>query len=334
MVEALLVLLEAFLGSSMWIKKTIGTLMERAVGTAPSNFKIKLFRMLAADLGVNAVIRMGSNGAIEGSLRDDGLFMHYLRDGEWASDTTRILTDFFNERGLGTYIDIGASIGLTLIPMARIEGLRCIGIEASPLHFSLLQRNLLRAGVDGRVSLHNVAVFDKSGPVCLEVSDTNYGDNRVRSASGPGEYGEETRGTLMVNATRIDNLIPANSVQRPLAIKMDIQGSEPCLFIGGPQLMDTADLLLTEFWPYGMVRLGYDAEVFLEIIRRTFRVGAFVENSTDIAMGMIPINDLIDHVRDQIKHWNTRHFDLVLAKERGVLSRQKPLKLSTFIAPI
>jgi hypothetical protein len=92
----------------MRIKMIIGRLVERAVETAPSSYKIKLFRKLAADLGVDAVVCAGSNGAIEGSLCDDGLFMHYLRDGEWATDTLQILNGFFAECGVGTYIDIGA----------------------------------------------------------------------------------------------------------------------------------------------------------------------------------------------------------------------------------
>ena len=96
---------------------------------------------------------------------------------------------------------------------------------------------------------------------------------------------------------------------------MDIQGSEPYLFLGAPKLVDATDLLLTEFWPYGLSRLGYDAEDFLKMIGRSFKVGAFVDRAIQPSSGLMPFDQLIECIRERSRDCGTQHFDLVLCKE-------------------
>lgn len=298
------------------VRRAVGTLARRLPKHMPRESRGHLFQELARTLGVEQVVRVGSNGAIEGSLRDEGLFRHYLRDGEWATESLEILRGFFKTHGAGTFIDVGASIGLTLIPMAAVGGLRCIGIEASPVQFGLLQRNLLRNNAASGVELHNVAVFETAGTISFEISETNHGDNRVRRNSAPvvpGRYGEETRRSVTVRAASIDDLISADSIKRPLAIKMDIQGSEPAFFLGGAALVERTDLLLTEYWPYGMRRLGYDPEQFLRAIQRSFGSGTIIGADARGAE-RVEIGELVSEMRTRSALTETGHFDVVLHK--------------------
>lgn len=302
-------------------RRAAGALMRRLPSHLSAEDRSRLFQELAKTFGVDAVVRVGSNGAIEGSLHDEGLFSHYLREGKWASDSMEILKDFFASNGPGTFIDVGASIGLTLVPMTKVSGLSCIGIEASPVQFGLLQRNLLRNGANASVELHNVAAYETTGTLSLEVSETNHGDNRIRRQGGdvaPGRYNEQFRKTVDVPAVRLDDLIALASMRRPLAIKMDIQGSEPAVFRGAPRLIEATDILLMEFWPYGMRRLGHDPEEFLRTIQASFGSGAIVGEAGGGAPDRLEIGSFISTLRSRSAVTETGHLDVVLHK--------KPLK--------
>jgi hypothetical protein len=44
----------------------------------------------------------------------------------------------------------------------------------------------------------------------------------------------------------------------PLAVKIDTQGAEPLIFEGGMKMLNAAGLIVAEFWPWGMKRMGLD----------------------------------------------------------------------------
>ena len=55
-----------------------------------------------------------------------------------------MFVDFFEERDSGTYLDIGANIGLTTIPIARNHRVRCHSFEPDPGLFVHLLENIHR----------------------------------------------------------------------------------------------------------------------------------------------------------------------------------------------
>jgi hypothetical protein len=59
----------------------------------------------------------------------------YAATGTFAETVTSALTDFL--RGGGTYIDVGANIGLTIIPVARNPNVHCLAFEPEPVNFNL-----------------------------------------------------------------------------------------------------------------------------------------------------------------------------------------------------
>lgn len=300
------------------VKDTLKKLGRKVFGAISTKNRVRLLRLMAETLAVDMVVRNGANGDIEGSLYDHGLFVHYLREGVWAGTTIRALKTFFNERGMGTYIDVGANIGLTLVPMAQTKGLTCIGIEPAPKQFALLQRNLIRNGVCDAVTLHNVAIFERTDIVALETSASNHGDNRLQLAqqSGRMKSDKQSSQTVMVNAIKIDDLIPSLTVRRPLAIKIDIQGSEPYLFSGGAKLLSLTDLLITEFWPCGMMRLNHDVDDFLKMLPLFFEYGAILEvNAKPMPYEWMGIDKIVGRLRARCDDIGTGYFDVALAKK-------------------
>ena len=80
---------------------------------------------------------------------------------------------------------------------------------------------------------NQLALFDRKTKIKFELCSTNLGDHRVRISESEGLLGEASRETIFVDADRLDDVVDINRLRRPIAIKIDTQGSEPNVFIGG-----------------------------------------------------------------------------------------------------
>src|SRR5262245_59726304 len=67
---------------------------------------------IAKKVGLTGFVAEGYAGAIRGALDDDAGLARYARDGVWSPRESSLFKDLFAEHG-GTYLDIGANIGLT-----------------------------------------------------------------------------------------------------------------------------------------------------------------------------------------------------------------------------
>lgn len=287
----------------MRARQAIGKLIERIVLAAPETYKLRLFPRLARDLEIPSVIQSGSNGLIEGELCDEGLFGDYLREHRWAAPVLSVFKDFFRTSVSGSYIDVGASIGMTLIPIALMPEIDCIGIEASPKHFGLLQRNLLRNGLLDRVSLYNNAAFDREQILQMEVSEINQGRNLILP---DGRIGTPVR------AVRLDDLLDVDRLRRPIAIKMDIEGSETYAFLGGCKLLASSELVVMEFCAEAVEATGARPHDLFALIGKTFRKGGFVEADSR-ALRLIEIKPFLAEIEKRSHAAPSETWELLLS---------------------
>ena len=63
----------------------------------------------------------------------------YASTGRWAEHTNELIGRFFDKAGRGTFLDIGANIGLTTIPVARRANVACHAFEPEPENFRNLR---------------------------------------------------------------------------------------------------------------------------------------------------------------------------------------------------
>lgn len=218
---------------------------------------------VAAEAGVTAITATGRYGEIRSAVNDWNAFLEYARSGQWARRTNDLLIGFFADRG-GTYIDVGANIGLTTIPVAQNPAVRCVAIEPEPNNYANLTANVRLNCPHGNVETHQVAVFDKPATLRFEISSGNLGDHRIRTTELPGAIGEERRPVIEVPGRPLREIVGA--VALPLAVKIDTQGAEPFVVAGGREILAAADLLVIEFWPYGMKRLGGDPNEVIALL--------------------------------------------------------------------
>lgn len=232
------------------LRTLAGVAARSVLNRAPHQYQLSLFKELARRLQIDAASVPGRNGTMFGYLRDDAVFTTYLRTGHWNWDAVTYILKILH--GRGTFIDVGANIGMYSVPAAR-GSTKVIAFEPDPSNFRMLNLNVQANGCED-VTLHNVALSSKSGTLAFELSPANMGDHRIRQpTSAPALQGEESRTVVSVPARRLDDMVDIAALEVPVVIKMDVQGAEPLVIEGGRNVFNHADFLMTEFWPYGSV---------------------------------------------------------------------------------
>lgn len=182
------------------------------------------------------------------------------------------------EKGRGTVLDIGANMGVSSVGLLHNgEFERAVAIEPDPRNFNLLKKNMHQNGFDDRGLCLQYAVSDKPGKLEFELSDTNFGDHRVRHAgsrAASGElYQESARKVIEVEARTLDEIVatlPAAFRDTLSLVWMDVQGFEGYVFRGGPKTFGSHIPVATEIWPYGILRTGMSRADFCKIIQSTW----------------------------------------------------------------
>src|SRR5262245_57946810 len=84
----------------------------------PKTRPARLASRIAQQAGFAGLLVEGENGVISGSVEDDDTILSYAAAKTWAGEHVAFFQELFRLSG-GTYLDIGANIGLTVIPVAK-----------------------------------------------------------------------------------------------------------------------------------------------------------------------------------------------------------------------
>jgi FkbM family methyltransferase len=223
---------------------------------------------LASRFNVRTLTVAGDYGLIQSAADDIESLGAYARTGRWASRTNEVLQQFFAKHPVGSYIDVGANIGLTTIPVAQRRTVSCLAIEADPTNYQNLVANIAANCPHGNVITKHQAVFSRGCSLKFEISPENRGDHRIRLSNGPGVLHEELRHVIDVDASPLDEIVPP--LEGAVAVKVDTQGAEPFVVEGGTRTLGKADLMIMEIWPYGLARMGGNPDVIIQLVRDRF----------------------------------------------------------------
>lgn len=237
--------------------------------------RFELLWRLAAECNVVGLKVSGKYGTIQSSSDDRSILLQYAKTGTWAERTNSLLQSFFADTG-GNYIDIGANIGLTTIPVAQNPRVNCLAIEPEPRNFVNLCANIAGNCPHNNVEVRRLAVFLRRETLRFELASGNLGDHRLRVSEQSGQLGEDNRVTIDVEAMPLDEIV--TNFSGPLAVKIDTQGAEPLVIMGGKETLRRAGLIVSEFWPYGMARLGGNPQDLIEFLRDHFSTLAVAIN--------------------------------------------------------
>lgn len=267
---------------------------------------------LAKQFNITGFIADGEYGRIQGPIHDSTVFRYYAARGHWAGNMNQLFADFLNNGG--TYLDIGANIGLTTIPIASNPSVTCHAFEPAPETFRLLSANVMSNCASKNVNIHNCALFDRESQLIFELSPDNGGDNRVRVKEADGDFNEHNWRTIEVRAARLDGM--GLSISPPLVAKIDTQGAEPFVISGGIGVLASAELLAIEFWPYGMSRMDGDPKIVIDFIKQNFSSGQLSNGGSDTLTSWSPISDVAARLEAIVKEELEAHvyYDVMVRK--------------------
>lgn len=269
-------------------------------------------------LSVTSVNVKGEYGTFTGSMDDIYLLGRYMQERTYAPELIALLREFFTARGGGTFIDIGANIGLTLAPIANIPNVSSHGFEPAPKNFAYLTHNIATNCQNAKVSLWQLALFDKKSTLRFALSKVNSGDHRIQLNQSGGVFDDQNWEKIDVPTDRLDDL--AIEIKQPLAIKMDTQGAEPNIFAGGKRILSVASVIAFEFWPYGMGLLGGDIIKWIEFLAGMFKEGSIVDGDGVKAMNWKSIDEICSELKRLWSNPNIstnryRYFDVIVRKD-------------------
>jgi FkbM family methyltransferase len=277
---------------------------------------LRLVAAMAPECGIDSLRTSGEYGPIVSSSRDASVFLKYAQTGRWAENTNAIFGEFFDRRGGGAYLDIGANIGLTTIPIAQRAAVACFAFEPEPENFRNLSINVGANCRHNNVQLFQTALFDRNAELKFELAPNNLGDHRIRlNDSQVNLLGEDERRTITVPAAPLDDVL--GEVGAPLAVKVDVQGAEPFVVAGGKRTISNADLLVMEWAPYHIARLGGDHRAMLNVLRSSFsagRIGAAEGSASREARPIAEICERLEATFAADRMRPERYLDIIATK--------------------
>jgi FkbM family methyltransferase len=282
--------------------------VDAVLRAAPAEY---VLRRAAEKLGVSAVGVEGDLGYFQGSARDQAVQGQYMRERTWAPELQAVFARVL-ERG-GTLVDVGANIGLTTVPVAKRQGVRCYAFEPDPDNYRYLISNIAANGVT-TAKAFNIAVMPHEGALQLERSTSNMGDHRIRlDAVSPGKYDEHRRATVEVQGRRLDRVMEGEILTSPIVLKVDTQGAEVQVLRSASAFLPRVDYAILEFWPYGLRRMGDSPEAFYDLIA-PFPFGAVLGAVSQPTL--VPIAELTAELRRRIPQDGSsiEHLDVILSR--------------------
>lgn len=206
-------------------------------------------------------------GNFEGSPRDKVIMASYCVNGTWAPGLQSMLLKLF-PGSAGTFLDIGANIGLTCIPIAVTRNIQCHVFEPAPENYRLLCRNIDANDASALVHSYPYALFSKNGVMHFELSDANRGDHRLRDENAKNTVSdcflEGDRNVIEVKTVCLDEVLDVDTLAHPIVVKIDTQGAEVHVLDGAQRFLEKVDVIICEVSPYHLARMGHSVEMLLE----------------------------------------------------------------------
>jgi FkbM family methyltransferase len=150
---------------------------------------------------------------------------------------------------------------------------RAVAIEPEPTNFKRLQENVALNQLGDAILLVNRAVSNAKSSLTFELSESNWGDHRVRAAAKTSAvtdmYKESERPVITVAADRLDDMLtefPQRFTEDVAVVWIDVQGYEGYVFDGARQLLARRVPVMSEVWPYAIARAGMTPDDFAALV--------------------------------------------------------------------
>jgi len=282
-------------------------------------FSPEFFRLACQKFKVREMVVEGEYGPMQGAVLDRFIMAQYMEQGTYDREAVQFLKTQLRDGGL--FLDVGANVGMYTIPLAANPNVQCIAFEPEPNNFLALQSNVARNCLHGNVICHQMAVMEAPGEITFEISPDNTGDHRIRHSTDVTDLlGEAARETITVRADRLDRLLRGVALESPVVAKIDVQGAELNVLRSAGAVLNSIDVMILEFWPYGLRRMGEKPDTLLAILREHFPFAGYTAWGRRLPLEIAPFEVAAENVRS-IRFSDAEDFvDLVLMRHEPTLS--------------
>jgi FkbM family methyltransferase len=227
---------------------------------------------------------------------DDPYFRNFNYSSRDNQFLNYVVSTFVDDRS--TVFDVGANIGTTTILFNKLKNCRVYAFEPSLSAHRLLKENIERNGI-AHATLEQCALSDKEGTLSFD-------ENLVSESASVVHMPETLSGfaTITVQATTIDQYVTRNSIKDIAFIKIDVEGYEQFVLLGGRQTIDyEKPLVFTEVNSYTLIAF-FDSSPrkYLDFVKSIFpyvyywRNGTMIEINTEASLlGFLHCNLIEDH---------------------------------------
>jgi FkbM family methyltransferase len=284
---------------------------------------------LAQKLNIAQISATGQYGTMASCSNDLSILRTYAETGRWAPELFERVKMFFSGSG-GTYLDIGANIGMTVVPiLEHNSAVTCYAFEPEPANYRNLLLNIHANCPSSDVHAYQFALHEREGMLPFEIADGNLGAHRLHVETDlPASREEGSRRVVEVRCVRLDDL--ALELRGPVFVKIDTEGAEPFVVAGGRQTLARADAIILEWSPYNMARLGADPTIVLDFLESHFEYGQI--EPTDANSGQRGesglMKDITARLAGTITEWRNRllYVDVVATRKQQAAADGRVVK--------
>ncbi len=209
---------------------------------------------------VTALLVESENGVFAVDPEDFVVGRRLRRKGKYGADEISRLKKFVSPQS--RVLVVGAHIGSVAIPLARVCK-EVIAIEANPLTFGLLEKNLALNKVENCQTIQ-IAASSKEEEIEFLLSRANSGGSKRVPLITEYMYYYDNPESVMVKAKKLDDVLEDKKFD---LVIMDIEGSEYFALQGMPDVLAHVDTLAVEFLPHHLRNVGgIGVEEFLAVI--------------------------------------------------------------------
>src|SRR5215213_6191707 len=145
-----------------------------------------------------------------------------------------------------TVVDVGANVGQFAVASAKLfPKAQVYSFEPVPECADELRKNVARLG---HVTVHPFALGEEEGTVSFHVNAYSLSSSLLPLAESHREAFPEAREerTIEVEVSTLDRVFAKMKLERPVLIKLDVQGYEAQVLRGGEETLQRADYVVME----------------------------------------------------------------------------------------
>ncbi|ALB40569.1 MULTISPECIES: FkbM family methyltransferase [unclassified Anabaena] len=204
-----------------------------------------------------------------------GLSSLYWYEPTAGKEDYEFISSFLKEGDI--YIDIGANIGVTLIPAAKCIGEtgKAIAFEPHPKTYSYLRKNIELNNLS-KVQIHNCAVGNSEGYIYF----TNKYTDEKNQVSNTSEN------SIKVPIVSLDNYL--NEISNISLLKLDVEGYEKYVLEAAQETLEKVNCIYFEVCPKNYESFGYQPSDVLTLVEKS---GFRLFKRKDDAKELVSVNN-------------------------------------------